>query len=335
MPAHPLTHHEILPLVAPFSRRDRHLDLAASDRLQRRLVFKCVERSGAEPGLPALRERLQLDNAEPSTFRLTRVLAHPDGMTATLQIEGADPEQLLQSVDAISPQLQFRAGPGYAIALDYRLGPAADAVRGTAAAASLILTQATAMLAGLALSLQAPAVKGEPAVINLAAGAEFSYLPPDVLAVLGWDWSPLRPSDDGWRGSLRARGREPVRSRSIERRFEQAVLHLAQTLAQPPERFHDSWVRSRWRVYFQSGIPVLTCSGLIVAVAVLPRAHLAEHSALRMLIFNAPPLLMGLFFCLREIPRIVIPPIPRRSQAAAWSSVAADTALDAGPHSAC
>jgi len=331
MPSHPLTHHEILPLVAPFSRRDRHVDLAASDRMQRRLVFKSVERAGDEPGLPPVRERLQLDNPEPATYRLTRVLARHDGMTATLQIEGADPERLLQSVDAIPPQVQFRAGLGFAIALDYRLNPAAAAAHGAASAASLILTQATAMLAGLALSLQAPTVKGEAAAISLrTAGAQLTDLPPDVLAVLGWDWSPLRPAGDGWRGSLRARGREPARSRSVERRFEQAVQHLAQTLAQPPECFHERWTRARWRVYFQSGIPVLTCIGLIVAVAALPRAHLAERSALRMLIFNAPPLLMGLFFCLREIPRIVIPPIPRRSRAAAWSTVPADAAIDAG-----
>jgi hypothetical protein len=331
MPAHPLTHHEILPLVAPFSRRDRHLDLAASDRLQRRLVFKAVERAGDEAGLPHLSETLQLDNPEPSAYRLTRLLARDDGITARLQIDGPDPGQLLQSVEAIPPRLQFQAGPGYVIARDYRLNPTADAARAAAPAAALILTQATAALAGLALSLKGPAVKGEAADINLrAAGAQPAYLPPDLLAVLGWDWSPLRAAGDGWRGSLRARGREPARSRNLERRFEQAVRHLALTLAQPPARFHERWTRARWRVYFQSGIPLLTCIGLIVAVAVLPRAHLAEHSALRMLIFNAPPLLMGLFFCLREIPRIVIPPVPRRSQAAAWGAAPADAALDAG-----
>jgi hypothetical protein len=37
-----------------------------------------------------------------------------------------------------------------------------------------------------------------------------------------------------------------------------------------------------------------------------------------MLIFNAPPLLLGLFFCLREMPRIEIPPLPRPSAAGAW-----------------
>jgi hypothetical protein len=37
-----------------------------------------------------------------------------------------------------------------------------------------------------------------------------------------------------------------------------------------------------------------------------------------MVILNTPPILMMLFFCLREIPVVEIPPLPRRSAAAAW-----------------
>jgi hypothetical protein len=37
-----------------------------------------------------------------------------------------------------------------------------------------------------------------------------------------------------------------------------------------------------------------------------------------MLILNSPPLLMILFFCLREIPIVEIPPLPRRSDAQSW-----------------
>jgi hypothetical protein len=42
-----------------------------------------------------------------------------------------------------------------------------------------------------------------------------------------------------------------------------------------------------------------------------------------MLIFNAPPLLMVAFFCMREMPRIEIPPWPRRSRAPGWRVPAA------------
>ena len=49
----PLTHHEIMSLVAPFARSGRHVDLAASDRPQRRLAFKLVEHAAVVDGLPA------------------------------------------------------------------------------------------------------------------------------------------------------------------------------------------------------------------------------------------------------------------------------------------
>jgi hypothetical protein len=39
---------------------------------------------------------------------------------------------------------------------------------------------------------------------------------------------------------------------------------------------------------------------------------------MRMMIFNGPPLLLVVFFCLRELPRIEIPPWPRRSTAPGW-----------------
>jgi len=57
----PLTHHQILSVVEPFSRVSHHVDLAASDRLARKLVFKTVEldppcwpcRVGTAPGWSA------------------------------------------------------------------------------------------------------------------------------------------------------------------------------------------------------------------------------------------------------------------------------------------
>ena len=55
-----------------------------------------------------------------------------------------------------------------------------------------------------------------------------------------------------------------------------------------------------------------------MAAAAAPKLHLSENSGLRMLILNSPPILMIIFFCLREIPVVEIPPLPRRSAAAAW-----------------
>lgn len=316
----PFTHHEILGLVAPFSRRGRHVDLAATNRLERRLAFKPVERSGNGPKLAQLRETLQLENPAGETYRLTRVLTRKEGPCATLEAEGPDPAQLLQAVESISPDHQFQTGLGFEATWDYRLGrqgTLADA--GCDAAVSLILTRAAATVAGMTLILNAPTVKGEPADIELQQEAsEAMPLPPDLLAVLGRGWSPLRPADAGWRCKLRSVGAEPQRSRCFEREFERAVRHLARTLAEAPGRFHDRWAAARAWVFCRRFMPLLACGALIGAVAALPRVHLSQHSPLRMLIFNAPPLLMALFFCLREIPRIEIPPLPRRSKAAAW-----------------
>ena len=59
--AQPLSHHEIVTLVAPFARRGRHLDLAASDRQQRRLVFQPVKHAAQDDGLPAVQNGLRLE----------------------------------------------------------------------------------------------------------------------------------------------------------------------------------------------------------------------------------------------------------------------------------
>jgi hypothetical protein len=65
-------------------------------------------------------------------------------------------------------------------------------------------------------------------------------------------------------------------------------------------------------------VPLAACIGLILCAAAVPKLHLAENSGLRMLILNSPPILMILIFCLREIPVVEIPPLPRRSDAPSW-----------------
>lgn len=90
----PLSHHEILGLIEPFTRCGLHVDLAASNRL-------------------------------------TRTLCLPDGLQATLAALGSNPAQMLQHFDAVAPAYQFRFGPGLRIVRNYELeqdwrGVAAD-----------------------------------------------------------------------------------------------------------------------------------------------------------------------------------------------------------------
>jgi hypothetical protein len=37
-----------------------------------------------------------------------------------------------------------------------------------------------------------------------------------------------------------------------------------------------------------------------------------------MLIFHAPPILMVALFCMNELPRVEIPPIPKRPRQTSW-----------------
>lgn len=309
----PLTHHEILRWVEPFARRGRAVDLPASDRFERRLAFRPIDLPATDRQ-PALRETLRLESLRVDRFRLTRVLAREAGPEAQLQVDGADPADLLAWIEAVPPHRQWRLGPDELIAFSHRLVPGVDAEP------ALVLTAASAQVAGLRLSLTLPSVEGIPAELKLAAltaGERFD-LPEDLLAVLGWHWARLERAREGWGAQLRLARREPGRSGHAERRIEEAVRHLAATLAEPPARFHERWRAARWRVALRRAVPMLTCVGLIGAAAASPRLGLAQDSPVRMLIFNAPPLLLVAFFCLREMPRIEIPPLPRASQASSW-----------------
>jgi len=307
----PLTHHEILELIGPFTRRGRQVDLAATDRLQRRLVFKPIDHPEST-GLLGVRETLALDDLGAGAYRLTRLLTPASGPAAAIEAEGPDPGELLARIAEVPPRRQLRAAEGVAMAISFRLEAASGSEW-------LSVTRAAAHVAGLRFELDASMATREPASVALtrAPGDELR-LPPDALAVLGGQWSRLRDSADGWTAELRLRRREPHRSRQAEAALETAARHLARMLAEAPGRFHQRWAAARWRVFCRRLVPLAVCIGLILCAAAVPKLHLAEGSGLRMLIINSPPLLMILYFCLREIPIIEIPPLPRRSHAASW-----------------
>ena len=345
-PVTPLTHHEILSWVGPFTRAGWQVDLAASDRIARRLLFKPVDHEAAELGgisWPALRETLQLESPAADLFCLTRLMRLPNGLVATLQIDGPQPGELLARIAAVPIHRQLCSGPGFVIAQSHRLvGQGATG----SAAPSLLLTRAVAQIDAhlgahlgahpgaepgpLTLSLEQPSVRGLLAELTLTAPPGIAIaLPDDLLAVLGRDWSRLGEAAVGWRSSLRLRSglrwraSEFARSRDAEAKLAQAAAHIASSLAEPPARFHERQRAARWRVYARRSVPLLACIALVFAVASVPRLNLADNSPWRMLIFNAPPLLLILVFCLRELPRIEIPPWPRRATATAWHTAAA------------
>jgi hypothetical protein len=308
----PLTHHEILALIGPFTRRGRHVDLAASNRLDRRLEFKPVEHPGDDPGTPRLRETLVLEATAVGVHRLTRELTLPGGLSSRLVALGNDPGDLLSRIESIPPQRQLRAGTGYTLAMSHLL-------QGDDPATQLIFQRGEAQVAGLTVTLEAATVpRGRAPVTLIPPPGEAIPLTEDALAVLGRRWSRIKPTTEGWAGHFDLRGGEPRRSLDVEASLEAAAAHLSLMLTELPARFHERWWFARWQVFFRRLIPVGMLMGLILCAAAVPKLHLGETSGLRMLIVNSPPLLLILFFCLREVPIIEIPPVPRRPAAAAW-----------------
>jgi hypothetical protein len=264
MTSHPLTHHEIFTLVEPFTRRGRHVDLGASDRIERRLLFKPLDHADETKTPSSLRETLLLENPKPERYRLTRTLRHPGGLEADLVVEGPDPGVLLDRVESIDPRHQFREKSAYTIARSYRLeastGEAVDAGSPT----RLILTRGQAHVEGLTLMMKAQTGRGMPAELELhAEEGDTIEMPEDMLAVIGWDWRRLVRVKVGWKSTLRLRGKEPDRSRDAEVKLTRTVEHLAETLAESPARYHERLVSARWNVAFRRAIPLLIGLGLI------------------------------------------------------------------------
>ncbi len=325
-PATPLSHHEILALVEPFTRRGRHVDLAASDRAARKLAFKPLDHP-AGGDLPALRETLHLEGAGSGRWRLTRLLGLPGGLQASLEADGNAPGDLLARVAAIPLQRQVLAGPGLLVAKQMRLDQRAAlseqerADTAALAAAPVLMHQATAQLDGLRLLMKVSPVKGISGDIDIEPTDDGApELPDDLLALLGWSCARLIQRQHGWSTRLRLRGEGFKRCHDAETKLALAVHHLARTLAEPPARFHDQRVGARWGVVFRRTLPLLGSAVMIAAAAVFAKLEpdLAQDSVLRMLIFHAPPIVLVILFSLNELSRVEIPPLPRRPRGDTW-----------------
>jgi hypothetical protein len=311
----PLSHHEILALIAPFARRGRRVDLASSDRAARRVAFVSVEHPGRESGAPMLREQLELESREDGLYRLVRRVMLPDGPVATLGAEGPDAGTLLAGIDAIPVARQVASCLGHPLTFDHELEPGAGQPE-----SRLRFVRAVAQVDGFRLVVDLPSTeRGVAAKVELfLPRADAAEIPQDLLAVLGWRWTRLDTFGGLWRGELRLGGRGLERARLAEAEVVKAVQHLALTFTEPPARFHERQFAARWRVTLRRAVPLLVCGLLVAGAIAVPKLKLEQDAAFRMLVFNAPPLLLILLFCLPELPRIEIPPIPRRLTAATW-----------------
>jgi hypothetical protein len=162
-----------------------------------------------------------------------------------------------------------------------------------------------------------PEVVGYPAKIRISSSAtEAIDLPDDLLAVLGGDWRRLESIDGGWTTTMRVRGRGPQRSTRSEANVERAVSHVAQTLTQPPRRYHEGRTLSRWWVQIRNALPLFFWAAVTLAILYLSFVSTSwvagTLAATPFLAF----LLLGLPFL--EWSKLSLPQRPRRSNAASW-----------------
>lgn len=320
----PLTHHEIFTRVAPFARAGYQVDLAATDRAARRLVFKprLREDTALPPVLQGapLVEVLALDCARDERVGLQRTLTTPDGRQALLEGEGRDSEALLAAFEAVPPSRQFLQAAGCVVPLQHRL---LDPRVGEAPA--LTLRRAQAALPGLALTMTVSSVSGYAAELDLtraeAPGApRIVRLPADFLEVLGGIYAPLTThSSGGWNGSVELRGAGAQRGADAEARLAQMIEHITRTLGAPPPAFHRRHRLARWGIAARSTWPILLAAAVVWAGLWLQQSGSAGQSVLGVLANIAPPLLLGAAFLRREMPRIGLPRVPRVPRADAWT----------------
>lgn len=323
----PLTHHEILALVAPFARQGRHVDLAASRREERQIVFRPVDHPAGSDGAAPLRELLQLDSHGNGSFKLVRTLSGDGGLQATLEASGSEPGELLARIQGVDLQRHFRRGPGWVMARSYRFESFGSG------GSAPVLARGQVRLQGLTLAFEVSPVRGVSAELALTpAAGQRPPLPEDLLAVIGWDWARLVPNAEGWTTRMRLRGRGARRSAAAETALDRVAAHLAQVLAEPPARFHPRFRWARWGVVLRRLIPTLTAIGLIVGALLLPRIAPEQDPGFWLLLHYLPIGVLALAFMLQELPRFEIPPWPRPLRAERWQ---ADVPIPATPGDAC
>jgi hypothetical protein len=182
-----------------------------------------------------------------------------------------------------------------------------------------VLTHAEARIGGLKLTLEPSRAAGIPSRIELIPAADHNFqLPDDLLAVLGKQWTALQRQATGWRGSLLVRGAGAARTPLLETNFEQAVAHLAATLAKPPEHFHTNLRRTRWLVVLRRAMPILIFLALMGGAWGSSFLQSSPGSIKRFLIVASPAILLIAAFTMPNRPPIEVPSLPRRLSTTAW-----------------
>ncbi len=312
----PLSHHEILTRVAPFSAAGWAVDLAASDRAHREIAFEPRSHEGLDAAGGPVTEQLVLAEREPGLYRLSATYTAADGTWAGLALDGRDPADLLAGLQAteLRPRLFVRIA-GVCIGRSY-WAKASEADPGDPRWRAV---GAEARLAGRRVVLDATPGAGLPAQIEITPPPEGEpSLPEDLIAVLGWGWRPLVWRQKAWRSTRALPREEPRRRAAVEARIEQLIAHLAAVFAEPPGAFHRRFRRQRWAVVGRRLLPMTIFFLVLAAVplfgVVLPEGEMPPW------LHGVPPLLAigALLFSGTEVPLVDRPPLPRPLEASTW-----------------
>lgn len=315
MPVAPLTHHEIMALVEPFARRGYHVDLAATNRQERRIAFKAIDHSPTSDRRN-VKEELHLQCGKPQIFSLQRRLTVPPAISAVVEVTGPSVSDLLERMSQVPLDRAFFTSGGAQLAESHFIETSGSVFMDIE---RMTLSSAAALAGGLKIRLAMPNVARYAAEIELTPlSTSISELPDDLLAVLGRNFGILDRTDKGWKAQIRMPGRQPDRSRRAEKTFRMAVTHIATTLGQPPEQFHVAHKSARWRASMRRVVPLLVCSVMLALAASISKFGIEPNSSMQLLLFNIPGLLLLTVFGLRELPRLELPRIPRPLGAHAW-----------------
>lgn len=312
----PLSHHDILTYVGPFSRAGRQVDLALTQRDERLIAFKRVDRSvDLEPaGSIALTEHLTLSLAK-ATPQLTRTLETADGLRVTLTARDANMDKLLERILAVSPNTHFRLVEGLLIGDSLRCPDDASEPP--------VLRESRVNIGPAHLHLDARTVGSEPMTVRLTCrDREADFAPPDdLLAVLGRYWSVLETRDEYYKFTLNVPGRQPKRSRVARTRFERTAAHLQHVFTLRPEQYHETFRAERWKVWRRRLIPLGVIVAMLGALPFLGGGVLAGEKGFTPLAISLPNILFVLFMYVsrHEIPTIGVPPFPQPLDTAAWT----------------
>jgi len=313
----PLTHHDIVALLQPFTAAGWRVDLASSDRAARRLVFRPSAPAPDAPGVNASRTELEAECHVDGRFTLTRRQVAAEGLQAELVASGKDAAALLAAMAAVPLERHFAVGPGWSLARSFALEDMGPGDRGR-----LQFARGQSRLDGLTLTITAPrpAVRAADIVIAVSANRPRPALPEDLLAVLGWSWTRLVPERSGWTSRLRLPRSLARRHAGAEAALDLATAHLARTLGEGPAQWHPRHRAARWGVFFRRGIPTINVTLLLgsLFIAAQMDLHVDRAPGLWMALYHVPTLLIALSFMLQELPRFEIPPLPRPLRAPQW-----------------